>query len=132
MHIAMTLQGSEQTREKPLPADIIVDAFLVASYQQGWSSNHSDLVRKIMEIKERGVDIRNVNLYNRASGLYSEDLDRFVSILGTSNVSDFSPIRLTPSGYAKCMTLLKKYQTKSEYRNQLTTLNNALSIRLDS
>ena len=74
----------------------------------------SDLSQKILELKENNVNIGYIALRRSPEGVYSEDMDRYISFLLTFDYAQKrSPISLTSEGKTLCVDIVRKASNRS-------------------
>lgn len=95
--------GSNVTKATLFPEEIIA-AILLST-----SGSISDLSKKLTELKERGIDIGFIALRRAPDGVYSEDVDQYVSYLLTFDyVRARSPtVNLSEKGKNLCAEVIK-------------------------
>lgn len=105
------------------PSDVIIYAVLVEAYEKKLQRTHAETVRRIAALGAAGVDITNVSM----DGVYSEDLDRLISLLG-SWVKDTGSIVLNKSCYEALLDVLEDYRKDAFYKGQVDMLRRVLDI----
>jgi hypothetical protein len=68
----------------------------------------SDLSQKLLDLKKHNVDIGFIALRSSPDGVYSEDIDTYISFLLTFDYATArSPIKLTEKGKSLCAEIVK-------------------------
>jgi hypothetical protein len=81
-------------------------AFILLSTKEG---SISSLSQRVLDLKNNKIDTRYIALRSSPDGVYSEDIDRYISFLLTFKYAQQrSPIRLTPKGEELCLNVARK------------------------
>jgi hypothetical protein len=91
--------------------------------------NVSDLSGKLLELKKKGVDIGFIALRRAPDGVYSEDVDNYISFLLTFDYAkERSPIALTDKGKFLCTSIIKNAYERNP--DALKALAKALGVKV--
>jgi len=113
--------GSSVTKATLFPEELIA-AILLST-----SGNISDLSQKLTELKERGIDIGFIALRRAPDGVYSEDIDQYISYLLTFDyVRERSPtVTLSEKGRNLCAKVVKNaYQRNPDAVGKMAEILN--------